>query len=424
MQLSPKQLEYVRSANNRWNLKVGAVRSGKSFVDIAYTIPARLRAVHGKDGLNVILGVSRETIERNVLKPMREIYTDRLVGMINSRNIVKVCGEDVYCLGAEKVSQVAKIVGSSIKYAYGDEIAKWNQEVFAILQSRLDKPYSKFDGACNPEFPTHWLKGFIDRDDIDIYLQKYTIYDNPFLSPDFVSNLCKEYAGTVYFKRFILGEWALAEGLIYRDFADTPSKFTVKNPKEWMRDTGREIAYLSIGVDFGGTNSATKFQATVITKDFCVVAVDEEYIDHQKESVDPNDLNRKYSRFVRRVNNDWGAGQTRADSAEQILIRGLFNTARSEGLGTQVKNAMKMPIMDRIRLTIALMGQGRFFVAEGCPHLIDALSNAVYDADKTEDTRLDDGTTDIDSLDAFEYSIEPYYKQLEAAGHGGLYERN
>lgn len=215
MKLTPKQSEFVRNAHNRYNFKIGAVRSGKSYVDIVYTIPTRLRERHGKEGLSVILGVSRETIERNVLQPMRELYTDRLVGNINSRNIARVCGEDVYCLGAEKISQVSKIQGSSIKYCYGDETAKWNPEVFAMLQSRLDKPYSCFDGACNPEYPNHWLKAFIDRTDIDMYLQPYTIFDNPYLPPDFVDNLCKEYSGTVYYQRYILGEWALAEGLIY-----------------------------------------------------------------------------------------------------------------------------------------------------------------------------------------------------------------
>lgn len=199
---------------------LGAVRSGKSFSDIANTIPSQLRERHGKDGLNVILGVSRETIERNVLRPMREIYTDRLIGTINSRNIARVCGEDVYCLGAEKVSQVAKIQGASIKYCYGDEIAKWNRDVFVVLQSRLDKSYSRFDGACNPESPGHWLKEFIDRPDIDSYVQKYTIFDNPFLPKSFVENLCIEYAGTVYYQRYILGEWALAEGLIYPMYED------------------------------------------------------------------------------------------------------------------------------------------------------------------------------------------------------------
>lgn len=220
MQFSSLQNEFIANANRRYNFKIGAVRSGKSFVDIAYQIPARLRAVKDEPGLNVIMGVSKETIERNVLQPMREIYTDALVGGINSRNQAWVCGSLVYCLGAEKLNQVSKIQGSSIKYCYGDEIAKWNKEVFHMLQSRLDKPYSKFDGACNPEYPGHWLKEFLEREDIDLYLQKYTIFDNPFLDPDFVENLCKEYAGTVYYKRYILGEWAMAEGLIYPMYAD------------------------------------------------------------------------------------------------------------------------------------------------------------------------------------------------------------
>lgn len=215
MKFSPKQNEFIRNATHRYNFKIGAVRSGKSYVDIAYTVPYRLRAVRSLDGLNFIIGVSKETIERNVLQPMREIYTDAIVGTINSRNIAHVCGVPVYCIGAEKVSQLAKIQGASIKYCYGDEIAKWNQDIFTMLQSRLDKPYSKFDGACNPEFPTHWLKQFIDREDVDKYVQKYTIFDNPFLSQDFVKNLCIEYQGTVFYKRYILGEWALAEGLIY-----------------------------------------------------------------------------------------------------------------------------------------------------------------------------------------------------------------
>ena len=219
MELSYKQNEYICNANARWNFKVGAVRSGKSYVDIAYVIPSRLRAVKGKQGLAVILGVSRETIERNVLEPMREIYTSALVSHINGKNQAFVCGEWVYCLGAEKVSQVAKIQGSSIKYCYGDEVAKWNKEIFEMLKSRLDKEYSCFDGSCNPEGPSHWLKKFLDQQELDKYIQPYIIDDNPFLPPDYVENLKKEYQGTVYYDRYILGRWTLAEGLIYPMYA-------------------------------------------------------------------------------------------------------------------------------------------------------------------------------------------------------------
>ena len=47
--------------------------------------------------------------------------------------------------------------------------------------SRLDKEYSCMDAACNPESPTHWLKEFLDRDDIDAYVQKYKIFDKDFI---------------------------------------------------------------------------------------------------------------------------------------------------------------------------------------------------------------------------------------------------
>ena len=53
------------------------------------------------------------------------------------------------------------------------------------------------------------------------------------------------------------------------------------------------------------------------------------------------------------------------------------------------------------------MGQGRFFVRRECRHTIDALLSAVWDRGKpTQDVRLDDGTTNIDSLDAMEYALE------------------
>lgn len=242
--LSKKQNDYINDAHARWNLKIGAVRSGKSFVDIVHTIPDRMMSLADESGLNLFLGVSKETIERNILQPMREQYGETAAGVINNRNIAIVCGVPVYCLGAEKITQVAKIQGMSVKYCYGDEIAKWNPEVFYMLQSRLDKPYSCFDGSCNPEYPGHWLKNFIDREDIDLYLQKYTLFDNPFLPPEFVSNLCKEYEGTVYYGRYVLGEWTLAEGLIYPMYQDA-----IEEPPEGEAET------YELSIDYGTQNA-------------------------------------------------------------------------------------------------------------------------------------------------------------------------
>lgn len=242
---SKKQKEYIQKANHRYNFKIGAVRSGKSYVDIADTILRRLLEVKDKEGLNVIIGVAKETIERNVLQPMREIYGGTYISQINSRNLAYLFGIPVYCLGAEKANAINVIQGMSVKYCYGDEIAKWNEGVFHMLQSRLDKAYSKFDGACNPEYPGHWLKAFLDRDDIDKYVQKYTIFDNPFLPKSFVESLCQEYKGTVYYKRFILGEWALAEGLIYPMWESA-----IGTPKE-----GSQASEYSVSIDYGTLNA-------------------------------------------------------------------------------------------------------------------------------------------------------------------------
>ena len=386
MLLSPKQREYVlKSAGHRWGFKGGATRSGKTYLDFRWIIPIRIRERIGKDGLAVILGVTKSTIERNVLEPMRNIYGDELVGTISSDNTAWIFGEKCYCLGAEKVSQVSKIRGASIKYCYGDEVADWSEEVFALLKSRLDKEYSCFDGTYNPQYPNHWLKRFLDSD-ADIFSQTY-----------------------------IRGIWVAAEGIVYKDFANDTAKYLIDDPIKWTEENGTKFSVISIGVDFGGTKSATKFQATGITRDFRVVALEEEYI--KNEEIDPDALNRRFATFCQLITSKYGYSQTRADSAETVLIRGLDHTAQKLRLGTQVKNALKMQITDRIRLVVLLMKQGRLKVSRSCPHLIDAFQSAIYDPDKFEDERLDDGTSDIDSLDAFEYSIEPYYKDLERAGH-------
>ena len=401
MQLTSKQNEYIRNATHRWNIKTGAVRSGKSYVDTAYTIPARIRERIGKPGLTVIFGVSRDTIERNVLQPMREIYGSGLVGTINNRNMARVCGENAYCLGAEKVSQVAKVQGSSIKYAYGDEVAKWNREVFEMLKSRLDKPYSCFDGACNPENPTHWLKEFIDSD-IDIYVQKYEIFDNAYLPKEYVENLCKEYEGTVYYDRLIKGMWKRAEGAIYRMFADDPDRF--------IRPVNiRDIKEIRIGIDFGGNGSGHSFVATAILWNGIVQPIMSRK--HMKkdfpQGIDANKLSELFLQFIADVIAKYGKPRYAFwDNAETVLGQSIENACRKEFPSLLVLPAQKKKINDRINYTVRLMGAGRFFITPECLTLKKALQDAVYNSKVLQEERLDDGSTDIDTLDAFEYTIE------------------
>lgn len=359
--LSRMQTEYLNKANHRWNIKTGAVRSGKTYADIAAVIPRRIIGRVGKPGIAVILGVSRDTIERNVLQPMREIYTDKRIGMINSRNVAMLFGEPVYCLGAEKISQVAKIQGASIKYAYGDEIAKWNADVFHMLQSRLDKTYSCFDGACNPESPTHWFKTFLDSN-ADIYLQKYTIFDNPFLPPDFVEKLCQEYAGTVFYKRLIMGEWALAEGLIYPMY------------QQCIADPPGEPAEYYVSCDYG-TQNATAFllwgQVNGIW--YCIR---EYYYSGRDEMVQKTDS--EYAEDLAR----WLGGirpvKVIIDPAAASFI------AELKRRGYSIKKA-KNAVLDGIRFTASLMSAGRIMISPSCRNTIAELASYIWDDKAVED---------------------------------------
>ena len=240
---SEKQLEYWRNCTHRWNIKTGATRSGKTFMDY-FLIPRRLLNGKGKDGLNVILGNTRETVRRNVLIPMQNMYGSTRISNIHSDNSCDMFGEKVFVLGADNIGHVDKIRGMSIKYCYGDEVTTWSEDLFDMLKSRLDKPYSCFDGTCNPDSPTHWLKQFLDSD-ADIYQQHYTIFDNPFLPEEFVKNLCREYAGTVYYDRYIQGLWSLAEGLIYPMYQDV---LVDEIPKGAVTD-------MCISMDYGTMNA-------------------------------------------------------------------------------------------------------------------------------------------------------------------------
>ena len=397
---SEKQREYWRETDgfkHRWGVKTGATRAGKTYLDY-YLLPKRLLAVAGKEGLNVILGNTRETIRRNILLPMQTMYGVEYVGSLRADNSCEMFGQKVFCLGADNANRVDKVRGSSIKYCYGDEVTTWNRDVFDMLKSRLDKPYSVFDGTCNPDNPRHWFKEFLDSG-ADIYQQAYTIDDNPFLDPVFVANLKQEYSGTVLYDRYIRGLWVAAEGVIYRLFADHPERFV----KDSLPNNDK-IRSAVIGVDFGGGTSAHAFCCLGFTVHGCIVVLDEY---REQAALNPNKLEQDFVDFIKRCQLRWLVTDVWCDSAEQTLINGLRAAAARNRLAVNIGNAQKKPINDRIRALCLLMGAGRFFVNSQCAITIDALKTALWDSKKTtEDVRLDDGTTNVDNLDCLEYAFE------------------
>lgn len=393
---SKKQSEFINAPFNRWSIKCGATRSGKTYLDY-FIIPQRLREVRGKEGLVVILGNTRSSIERNIIRPMQQIWGLKRVGDIRSNNICTMFGEDVYCLGADKISQVDSIRGSSIKYCYGDEVVTWHPEVFEMLKTRLDKSYSRFDGTCNPESPEHWLKKFIDENP-DVFYQQYSLFDNPYLPPSVLNDMCSKMKG-VFYQRYVLGEWCLGSGLIYKQFAENEEEYMI-NAEEVPRN---EIGYICVGQDFGGNKSKHTYCATGITKDYSrLYVLKSREFEGTGKTVDfvVNQLDL----FCKEVKDQWGyVDYVFADSAEQTII----NTERQR-LQWMVRNSIKNPIIDRIRAEDLLLSSHRVkFVRGENSSVCNALRSAIWDKDAKVDTRLDiPGTTNICPLDSFEYSWE------------------
>lgn len=403
MPFTRKQREFLDHASHRWNIKEGATRSGKTYLDY-FVIPKRIRRVVGLPGLVVILGNTKGTLQRNIIEPLQDMYGTELVSSIRSDNTAMLFGERCYCLGADKANQVDRIRGASIKYCYGDEVATWHEDVFTMLKSRLDKAYSKFDGTLNPESPQHWFKKFLDSD-ADIYRQSYTIDDNPTLDAAFVENLKREYAGTVYYDRYILGLWKAAEGAIYRHVADNPADFVIYETPP--------VLFATIGVDFGGNGSATAFCCTGFTPGMRGVVTLKEY--YKKQIVSPAELERDFVAFVRECKRSYAfpIADAYCDSAEQTLIQGLRTACAREGVGITIHNARKGEINDRIRFFCRLQAAGRHKIMYACRHTLEAFQTAVWDPKYlTKDVRLDDGVYNIDSLDAQEYAVEPYMRQI------------
>lgn len=401
MQMSAKQKEFWNNCKHRWNIKCGATRSGKTFLDY-YLIPRRLRAVSGKSGLNVMLGNTKSTLQRNIIEPLQNIWGNNLVGDIKSDNTAEMFGEKVHCIGADKINQTNRLRGSSIKYCYGDEIVTWNEDVFNMLKSRLDREYSRFDGTCNPEGPNHWFKKFIDRTDIDMFCQSYTIYDNPFNPPDFVSALETEYRGTVYFDRYILGLWAKAEGVIFKDFAADPSEWIIN-----ADSVPRGLRFCEVGFDIGGNGSAYALTCTAQGADGMLYVLKAQKT--QADVLNMSDIENLVQNFCRVTEAKYGVKINSINCDHVAVVVNSIN----DHTEYRAELTYKPPLEDRpFAMTKLLANRKIVFVKGECDDLIDELCNLVFDPKSDRAVPLDDGSMQIDTWDSWTYSVSGNWHYL------------
>lgn len=402
IEISSKQAQYIREANHRWNIKMGATQSGKTYLDTRYLIPQRIIERKGKDGLNFIVGVTKETIERNVLSKMRTIWGEHKVSEINSKNRATLFGEMVYCIGAKDKGQASAFRGATAKYLYIDEFPDISEDVFHIFSSRLSTPYSCADMTGNPKDPSHWSEEFIASDK-DIYFQRYSLYDNPFLSLDTIRNIERDYAGTVYFDRYVLGLPKRAEGIVFPKFAEDASPWIIS--KEIVPKRFRAV---EVGFDIGGNGSAYAMTCTGQGYDGVLYKLKAQK--KQAEEMNMQDIESFVNEFCGECEKEYSV-HVEMINCDHIAV--IVNTINDN---TKYRACLcyKPPVPDRVFLYSKLFARDRVKFVEGmCDDLIDEMQNLVFDK-KASDTRpLDDGSMQIDTWDSNIYSESGYWNYIE-----------
>lgn len=410
---SEKQTELIKQLKTdnlkRINLLEGAVRSGKTWISLI--LFALWVATQSKDAKFLMVGKALTSLKRNCLDLLETLVGSSNFTYSTSSKEGTLFGRTVYLEGANDVRAEGKIRGMTLTGAYCDEITLFTEDFFSMLLSRLSMPGAKLFATTNPDSPQHWLMvKYIKRaSELDMNIMRFTIDDNPHLDSEYVTALKKEYTG-VFYKRFILGQWVVADGACYPQFANNPEDYIA----ETLPDDAR---FISIGVDWGGNRSLTAFVATVFHGNYDRLTVVKDYhIDGKKGEIDGNRVNAEFIRFINTLRAEYPQIPIRyvfADSAEQYLINGLRQAIR--GLGLQIGDSKKNAIVQRIICANSLLNTGRLKILKECKYVIDGLRAAVWDskaAANGKDERLDDFTSDIDVIDAFEYSFERFITQL------------
>jgi len=253
---TPKQQKFLLLLKNsglkRLNLLEGSVSSGKTWISlIAWAL-----WVWGmpQDKLYMMCAKSLTTLKRNCLILLQELVGEDDFQFSVSAKEGYLFGRRILFEGANDARAESKIRGMTLQGAYCDELTQFPEDFFTMLLSRLRLPGAKLIATTNPDSPNHWLmKRYIERaDELDFLDVKFTIDDNTTLPADYVENIKKEYSG-VFYDRFILGLWKVAEGLVYPDFS-VEKNATDKTP--WLDGNGttKPGTRFYISIDYGIVN--------------------------------------------------------------------------------------------------------------------------------------------------------------------------
>ncbi len=405
--LNPRQNEFlidvIDEKTSRINILQGSVRSGKTYVSlIAWLI---LIALYPKNSNFLMVGKTITSLKRNCLTLLASLCPAFVFS--TSKKEASLFGRKIYLEGVNDSRAEQKIRGMTLQAAYCDELTLFTEDFFSMLLSRLSMPNSKLLGTTNPDSPGHWLiKKYISRkNDLNLKIWDFFLDDNEMIPKEIIASMKKEYTG-VFYDRFILGKWVQAEGLIYSRFANDKSRYIIE------KFPIHELQSIHIGVDYGASKSKTAFVTIGFTRSYETLVVLDEFVPLGINS--PEKLYENFLNFYRKIQKEYGYISTcYADwgGLGQVITKGLQTYCLQAKVPVKIHDCSKFRIIERINILSRLIGTDRFRILSRCSETIESLSSAVWE-DEKDDVRLDNGTVNIDVLDAMEYAFASFIPKI------------
>lgn len=391
MRYSEKQAELLRAFKQnklkRLNILMGSVRSGKTWVSLVLwafwilTMP--------RDGVYIMVAKTVTSLKRNCLDLLETLVGRRNFQYSLTTKTAHLFGRLVYLEGVNDARSESKIRGMTLTGAYCDELTLFTEDFFTMLLSRLSVPGAKLFGTTNPDSPKHWLNlNYIERaDKLDIYLQQFYIDDNPFLDPDYVNALKAEFTG-VYYDRFIRGLWVIAEGVIYKMFADNPDSYIVRGPQY-------PDGQFYVSIDYGTVNPFSMGLWCVNGKK--AVRLKEWYWDSKKQRSQMTD--EEYYKKLEEFTAGYFIRMIIVDPSAASFIETIRRHAKY-----QVREADN-DVLNGIRVTSALISSGRVQFHESCKDAIREFGLYRWDERKNSDAVIKQDDHAMDEIRYFCYTI-------------------
>ena len=351
---SPKQRQVLTWwQTGRWQALIcdGAVRSGKTF---CMGLSFFLWAQHDFNGRQFALcGKTVGALRRNLLTEL--VPCLRRIGMevrenrsANTLTVVYAGHRNQFLLfGGKDASSAALIQGSTLAGLLLDETALMPRAFVEQAVARCSVRGSRLWFNCNPEGPEHWFyKEWIEKAESRGALRlHFTMEDNPGLPPEIRQRYERLYTG-VFYRRFVLGEWAAAQGLVY-DFFD-PDKDAAEVPD------GPFSAW-RVSVDYGTVNPLS--MGLWGEKNGVWYRVEEVYYDSRREGRQKTDA--EYAEMLEQLVAGRDIQRVIVDPSAASFIEMLRRK------GWQVMKADN-DVADGIRVTADLLRQRRIVLCRPC----------------------------------------------------------